>query len=1010
MSPSQHHARLASCSSLSSPATALYPHVLSRLGIGVLCVQLALAPFAAAAQTGAASAAVAQQELVYSDKLAILEAVDTGNSARLQQYIQTIRLNHPLGHNTESLLNFTDQAGNTPLIRASMHNNPEISRILLANGADINAVNNAGESALVTSYNYGNPDIASYLLAQGAADPYGVAALLTQPAATPVAGGAAAAGAGGAWTALELASLTVLAGGAVAGTAIAIGSSGGSDSSSSPPVTTPSPPVTTPDAGVHPQNEPLSNYTTTEAAQQEGHGAMKTSYALARGYDGRIYSRNASGTLASTTPTGFVKVAVMDSGVDLTHPDLAPNLVSGSVTCGGAGCVAGGENVDGHGTWVAGIIAARQNGVGIYGVAPQAKFISIRATDGDGNYTTRGDVTGIQYAVANGVQVINSSFGTTLPFNSFTPAQVNADLNVVVGGTTARAQYQNMVANKVINVFAAGNNGADQPSLPAALPYYFQGATAPAGLSQASYDLVNPGHLDWSKHWIAAISLDANNQISSFSQDCGVAKNWCLAAPGQISNSTAPGGGYSGPIQGTSFAAPNVTGAVAVMLGAFPHLAPETVTQILFDTATDLGTPGVDDVYGHGLVNLQKATSPSDGGWTLATGSTSFAFDMSGFALSAPFGNALASTDASLQFLDSYGKNYEIGLTSLGGNLTSARPIYDRMSRENRSDFDTLTPLGYGMTLGFAAESTPNENPNLPAEVTPKFSPSSDLVLESDTRATFGVNSNTDLAYALLPETQKSLPDDALKNPYLGLMKSSSSTVAGLSGGGVAFTVAAYRGRFDDEEYGYRFENEKPVSGVYSEASYDGIPKTRLTLGGGMVREENSLLGSETSGAFSIDHALTYHTGLAAQYQAAENVGLFANYHLGMTEVRAAENSIFRSFENLTTSAFALGGRVTDVAGQGDTLGLVLSQPLRVMHGSADLTQLRGIASDGTMLYDTGRMNLAPDVTGYDLGLYYNAALTPASSISLDGVLRMNPDNTDTGSDAALLAKYILNF
>jgi hypothetical protein len=975
-----------------------------------LCAQLACAPYAAAAAVGTPITATGGQQLAYSDKIAILNAIDSGDSARLQQYIQIITSSQPAGNNLGYVLNFPDQAGNTPLIRAGMTNNLETTKILLANGADINAVNSAGQSALVTSYNYGNPDIAQYLIAQGAADPYQIAALLAQPAASTTAATATGAAAtGSSWTALHLGTAALLAGGAVAGAAIAI-DNGGSDSSSTPPATVDN----VSDAGIHPQNEPLSNYTTAEATGQQGHGAMNTSYALARGYDGSIYNRNSNGTLASTTPVGFVKVAVMDSGVDLTHPDLAPNLATGSVTCSNTGCVSGGSNTNSHGTRVAGIIAARQDGVGIYGVAPQAKFISIRVTENNGTFTgnfTRGDVAGIQYAVANGVQVINSSFGTNLSINSFTPTQIRDDLDVVVNGTTARTQYQNMVANKVINVFSAGNNGGVQPSLPAALPYYFQGATAPAGLSQANYDLVNPGRLDWSKHWIAAISLDANNQISSFSQACGVAKNWCLAAPGEISNSTTPGGGYSGPIQGTSFSAPNITGAVAVMLGAFPHLAPETVTQILFDTATDLGAPGIDDVYGHGLVNLQKATSPSDGGWTLATGSTSFAFESSGFALSAPFGNALASSDASLQFLDKYGKNYSIGLTSMGNTLAHSIPVSDRlMNRDQRQDFDQLTPLSDTMTLGLAAELVPNENPNIPARTIPKISLTSALTSDPGLEASVSVNSNTSLAYALLPHAQKSLPDEALKNPYLNLINQSTSSIASVASADTSLTVAAYQGKFNSDEYGYRFETEKPLHGAYAEVSYRGIKGARLAVNGGMNQEENSLLGSETSGAFSIDRALTYHMGTSTQYDIGDRAGLFVNYNIGLTKVQASQSSIFSAFSDLTTSAFALGGNMNDTLDRGDRLGLVFSQPLRVMRGDAALTLPTGVASDGAMLYQNNRLNLAPSATEYNIGLYYNLPLDGRSSINFDSLLRMNPQHTATDSDATFFAKYMLEF
>lgn len=973
--------------------------VLVKVGAFTACViflQAVAAPFAMAQSIPPAVQALSpeEQQFIYNYQVRVLQAVDTGDSATLQGLIN---YTHSLDQTWRERLslNFIDQAGNTPIIRAGMQKNPDIVRILMENGARMNAVNHANQSALFMARYYGNDATAHALLDAGTYPAYNA------PARAPV-----ATGGGSFWTPATTALTAAAVAGGVATAALVNSSSGdekdgngGDDSDITPAGTT------------HPAELSASSLRTAEAQAQAGFLGMKSEYALARGYDGSIYDRNADGSLVSATPTGYVKVAVMDTGVDLSHSDLAPNVAAGSVTCTGAGCVSGGLDMEGHGTNVAGILAAARNGTGILGVASQAKFISIGIADSNGDLVAGADVPGIKYAVDNDVQVINASFGSE-DILHYTPGVISNDLNLVYAGTTLRAQYQNMVTNHIITVFSAGNDGDANASYPASLPYYFQGATAPSSLSQATYDSVNPGHYDWSNNWVAVVSVDSNNTISSFSNRCGVAKEWCLAAPGSNLTTTENGGGVTAGNNGTSFAAPNVTGAMAVMLGAFPQLTPERALDILFVTADDLGTPGVDEIYGHGLVNLKKATDPTDGGWTFTSlGGATFAVETSGFSLSAPFGNALSGSSASVQFLDGFGKNYALGLTAVGQELGRSRTAFERMDRTQRGQLANTLRLDDTTSLQFGMEQKDTSDMPGEAKETPQLAWSTTFPGQDGSSTVLGFNYRTNLAYALMPKEQQALPDDALKNPYLTLADKTTSSVVGIRKGDSSLTIAAYQGRMDNDTYTYRYDTQKDITGTYTEVNYHGVKNAVFGVSSGVSVEQNSLLGSEAGGAFGIDRATTYHTGVSARYGLMKDVHLFANYHVGLTNVEASSASLFSGFGDVGTNAFSLGASAHNLHRKSDTLGIVFSQPLRVTKGSASMLLPVGIQSSGSLLYTNQTLNLAPTARELDLGAYYTLPLDDASTFSFDTLLRTNPDNSDEAeNNLTFFAHYTLDF
>lgn len=283
-----------------------------------------------------------------------------------------------------------------------------------------------------------------------------------------------------------------------------------------------------------------------------------------------------------------VTVAVIDTGIDSDHPELIGNLHPASTDI----VAARGDMEDSgfHGTFVSGIIAAARDGEGVHGIAFDSQIMSIRAdTDpdrdpndacvpgGDCGFNADDVMRAIDYAVANGADIINLSLGGHVG-------------DLLIGEAMERAARAG-----VLLVVAAGNENV------------------PFLASPASY----AGDPDMLGMVVAVGATDENNQRAWFSNGAEDQERWMLMAPGVNIISTAPvGTGILGDnleygiSQGTSFAAPYVAGALALLLDAFPGLTPARALDLLFETATDLGDPGPDIEYGMGLVNLEEAFRP----------------------------------------------------------------------------------------------------------------------------------------------------------------------------------------------------------------------------------------------------------------------------------------------------------------------------------------------------------------------------------------------------------------
>ncbi|VVB91167.1 Tk-subtilisin [uncultured archaeon] len=250
-----------------------------------------------------------------------------------------------------------------------------------------------------------------------------------------------------------------------------------------------------------------------------------------------------------------VKIAVLDTGISDSHPDLT---VSGGINLVGKSKNNKWNDDNGHGTHVSGIIAARNNSIGVVGVAPDAQLYAVKVLDAYGSGYISDVIEGIDWAVQNNMDVVSMSLGTS------TYSQALND-------TTANAYKSG-----ILLVAAAGNSGDGNLN---------------------TDDVLYPAKFD---SVIAVSAVDYNNIAPIWSADGAKIE---LAAPGVGIYSTWLNGGYANE-SGTSMAAPFVSGTAALIKSKNLSVTQQEIRNTLDYNAIDLGDIGRDKIYGFGLVQV----------------------------------------------------------------------------------------------------------------------------------------------------------------------------------------------------------------------------------------------------------------------------------------------------------------------------------------------------------------------------------------------------------------------
>ncbi|OCO95199.1 autotransporter outer membrane beta-barrel domain-containing protein [Serratia marcescens] len=368
-----------------------------------------------------------------------------------------------------------------------------------------------------------------------------------------------------------------------------------------------------------------ASWRSSEFNAEWGLGAIHADQAYAAGYTGK-----------------GIKLGIFDQPVYAKHPEFSgPDKVINLVTHGireytdpyipvkkgddfrydGTPSTDSSGKLGSHGTHVGGIAAGSRDGGAMHGVAFNAQIISAENGDpGPEDGIVLGNDGAVYQAgwealVASGARIINNSWGIGItdkfakggkdpayPHFTVDDAQKQFDQIKVILGTKPGGAYQGAIdaaRSGVVTIFAAGNDyNLNNPDAMAGLAYFVPDI-APNWLSVASLqDPTNSG--DYS--------------ISTFSSRCGYTASLCVSAPGTRVYSSVIAGtgvddlttGYANK-SGTSMAAPHVAGSVAVLMERFPYLNGAQVAEVLKTTATDMGAPGIDALYGWGMINLGKA-------------------------------------------------------------------------------------------------------------------------------------------------------------------------------------------------------------------------------------------------------------------------------------------------------------------------------------------------------------------------------------------------------------------
>jgi len=339
-----------------------------------------------------------------------------------------------------------------------------------------------------------------------------------------------------------------------------------------------------------------------------------------------------------------VTVAVIDSGFDRAAygAEFGGRLLSGWDLIENKSGVD--VDRDGHGTKVSRLIAASgvwpgdPNKVTTVGLAPGANIYPVRA----GEILISKDLEAYDHLRrVSDVKIVNMSYGSVFIGQDELLQEKSGLLGLKQGGK--------------LMVVAAGNNGAS--------------------LSHPAYPARLAADSDLASHMIVAGAVNDDKTIADYTNPPAETANRYLVAPG-LFNFDAARDGVVIREGGTSYAAAVISGAAAVVWGRWPYLSADQVANILLETAEDLGNPGVDAVYGRGLLRLDRAVQPIGG---LATRSvTGQALPLGTLAGVVPQSGHSALSGLRVQALDAYGRNYPISAQQLLGRESNATAAQQR--------------------------------------------------------------------------------------------------------------------------------------------------------------------------------------------------------------------------------------------------------------------------------------------------------------------------------------------
>ena len=651
-------------------------------------------------------------------------------------------------------------------------------------------------------------------------------------------------------------------------------------------------------------------------------------------------------------------IAVIDTGIDSDSPEFAGRIHPDSID------IVADRGIDGeddHGTNVALVAAAARDNSGVVGIAFDAQILAIRGDDvnscgtdtpEDANlgclFDDRSIAAGIDHAVASGATVINISLG-------------GGAASSVVLGAVGRAATAGVVI-----VVSAGNGGdGTEAGIDPDQPDPFASSILQAGNGNV----------------IIVGSVDEVGNVSDFSNRAGdlassviLARGeavCCVYDDGELFITEENGQRFVTLFSGTSFSAPQVAGAVALLAQAFPNLSANEIVEILLDSARDIGAAGDDAIAGVGILDLAAAFAPAGTTTVAGTGNVLRLADDAVIGSSA-MGDALGAQTLSTIVLDQYQRAYNYNLSGQLRSANVAPKLRGVVEQRGRS----LSAGSDAVSLAFRVDEGPRAA---------GLNWSSELQLSSD---------DARLSQVLAGRVAAKLaPDLELGVAY---REGASGLVAQLQGHSrpafrLAGTASGDDGFFQDSTMSLALRRQMGPWGLsvsaesgdawlgsnrreegFTEPSREKRPthsvgmaldrsfgSSDAVLGLTWLSENDTVLGAYLHDAIGGNGANTAFIDAAFVQRLRGNWQIGADFRQGVTMAR--NSGLVGSGSRIMSQAFSIDAARTGTLTAGDMLGVRVSQPLRVMSGGLNLQlpTAYDYASDSP-IFSTQRINLTP--------------------------------------------------
>jgi subtilisin family serine protease len=679
------------------------------------------------------------------------------------------------------------------------------------------------------------------------------------------------------------------------------GESGGSVASTP----TPTPVSVTSSATPTPTPTPAVNYDTAE---------YRRSNAAAQAQALTAYNAGATGA--------GVLVGVIDSGVDTTSSEFTGRISPLSADFAGS---RGLQDEGGHGTAVSDVLLGARNDTGIHGVAFNATLLALR-TDTPG---TCASATG----GSDGCSHNDNNIAAALDAAVSARARV---VNISLGGTPAnnrlRAAIDRATAAGTIIVIAAGNEGVTNPVA----------ANNPDMLAQVANDPIARGLV------IIAGATDSTGGLADFSNRAGNgAANYLAALGSRVRAVDETGTSYL--YSGTSFSAPVISGAVALIAQAFPNLTPAQIVALLYRSADDRGATGVDTVYGNGEINLARAFGPIG---SLSLPGSAVPVSLSANAtLGGSMGDAVKGS-LSAVIRDEFGRDFGVDLAPTLARTAVRRTLASGLVLSGRNLSASGGRTSFALAIDDREPARPLMLGSREAGQARVLAGSMAIAVSKSLKLGFGGGVGADglLQDARAPREPAFLVTDrSLDRAPLGAFAVRQNF------GRIGVTLAAESGQM---QLWQRGDVGPMADGVrryaYSQLSA-GLDRragpVALTAKLARLDERATVLGSRFGAALGGNGAVSWFADVGATVSPVENWRLSATWQRGWTGLGA--NSM-RGHSVLLTQS--LSGTVArdNLWIAGDSLALRYSEPLRVTGGGLDLLAL-GSKPQMLSLTPTGR-------------------------------------------------------